>query len=187
MDLGEDRDRAGREPVHRAPLGQPLPLDHHNVVYYIRKGDQLKIGHTHYLANRMTTLRPDALLAMEPGPTRLEFQRHRQFSAYGVPGKNEWYWPAPELLDFIRSLALLAPPPDLGRLLTPYSQLVDRCEYGHELIPENSIRSNKGGRACRVCHRARCLHALAQRRGEAFDLFAEANRHYARILKEHLP
>lgn len=132
----------------------------------------------------MKALRPDALLAVEAGTNKLEAQRHLQFVAYGIPGESEWYQPAAPLLAFIADLAACGPVPELATLLLPQSAHDTHCEFGHRLIPENVLGSNAGGRTCRVCHRARLMRSRAQKQGIEYDLFAEADRHYARIIAE---
>lgn len=46
------------------------------VVYYLRKGDRIKIGWSGNLKARMRALRPDELLAIEPGCLHQETARH---------------------------------------------------------------------------------------------------------------
>lgn len=88
------------------------------VVYYVRKGDRIKIGYTSQLHVRMATLEPDALLAVEPGGTALEAHRHRQFRDardLGSPGR-EWFRMTPALLAHVAELSANTPPPSLAEL-----------------------------------------------------------------------
>lgn len=93
-----------------------------SVVYYIRRGDFIKIGWSGNLKARMRALRPDELLAVEPGCMHIETGRHHQFSAYRLPNDgngDEWFWPVPELLAHAELIARMYPPPSLADLLPP--------------------------------------------------------------------
>jgi hypothetical protein len=64
----------------------------------------------------MRTLRPDEILAVEPGDLMLETGRHRQFVEHrivGHPHGREWYRPEPELLDHIARMASIYAVPEL--------------------------------------------------------------------------
>ena len=74
----------------------------HEVVYYMRFGNLIKIGTTGQLYNRMRSLKPDELMAAEPGSYDLEAKRHREFARYRAEG--EFFYPAPGLLRHIRSV-----------------------------------------------------------------------------------
>lgn len=72
------------------------------VVYYIQMGENIKIGRTSKLADRMRTFyaQPEQLLAVEPGVvvdgvTR-ESQRHREFAGIRV-GSTELFSDSPQL------------------------------------------------------------------------------------------
>jgi hypothetical protein len=84
------------------------------LVYYIRRSGLIKIGFTTRFVSRMRRLRPDELLAVEPGNLALELGRHRQFAAFRVPHDDgrEWFAPEPELLEHIAGMTQLyeAPP-----------------------------------------------------------------------------
>lgn len=69
------------------------------VVYYVRHGDQVKIGTTHSLVNRLRQIRHDALLAIEPGHYDLEKLRHWQFAENRLDG--EWFALDADLEDHI--------------------------------------------------------------------------------------
>lgn len=74
------------------------------VVYYVQVGELIKIGHTSLLRQRMASYPPiSRLLATEPGGVALERQRHQQFAELLCHG-DEWFSPAPTLLDHINAL-----------------------------------------------------------------------------------
>lgn len=49
-------------------------------VYYVRCGRLIKIGMTTNLANRFSSIRPNEVLAIEPGGLELEAEMHKQFA-----------------------------------------------------------------------------------------------------------
>lgn len=61
------------------------------VVYYIRRGDYVKIGTTTRLRNRMRDLMPDEVLAVEPGSYSLEGALHAQFAASRLRPSCEYF------------------------------------------------------------------------------------------------
>jgi hypothetical protein len=92
---------------HSSAEPVPAPVEvyetlRHDVVYYMRFGNLIKIGTSGVLQTRVRVLKPDELLATEPGSYRLERKRHRQFSRYRAEG--EFFYPAPELLEHIRKV-----------------------------------------------------------------------------------
>lgn len=52
------------------------------VVYYVRRGNLIKIGTTRAFTARMRSLMPDEILAIEPGSYSLENRRHQQFAEH---------------------------------------------------------------------------------------------------------
>lgn len=74
------------------------------VVYYVRVGDHIKIGHTTNLRQRMGSYRTGRLLATEPGGLSTEARRLRQFSS-ALDAGREWFRVTPELMRHIESLA----------------------------------------------------------------------------------
>ncbi|MER6534703.1 GIY-YIG nuclease family protein [Streptomyces sp900105755] len=78
--------------------------DRRAIVYYIRRGDLIKIGTTVDPANRLGSLMPDEILAFEPGDRRIEQQRHRQFEASRVAPKSEYFRQDPVLLAHVAKL-----------------------------------------------------------------------------------
>lgn len=104
-----------------------------NVVYYMRFGNLIKIGTTTALSARTRQLRPDEVMAAEPGSYDLERKRHQQFAAFRLHG--EYFHPAALLMLHIRKIRgrhLKPPknPPKTARqstvvadLLPPWSNL----------------------------------------------------------------
>lgn len=93
-----------------------------DVVYYIRRDDLIKIGWTGNLKARMRKLRPDELLAVEPGCVHIETGRHHQFAEHRLPNTgdgDEWFSPTPELLAHTELIARMYPTPVLADLLPP--------------------------------------------------------------------
>lgn len=63
----------------------------HDVVYYVKVGDLIKIGYTSDLRSRIRNYPPGRrLLATEQGSKPLEQQRLREFASLRVHG-NEWH------------------------------------------------------------------------------------------------
>ena len=75
-----------------------------SVVYYIRWSDRIKIGTTTSLPQRMKALYFDEIMAIEPGGTGLEAQRHQQFAEYRLDTYREWFNAAPGLVFFANTL-----------------------------------------------------------------------------------
>lgn len=71
-------------------------------VYYVRCGHLVKIGYTANLGQRFTTIRPNEVLALEPGGQEIETQRHRQFAKLRASG--EYFHPGPTLQSHIVGL-----------------------------------------------------------------------------------
>jgi hypothetical protein len=81
-----------------------------SIVYYIRRGDLIKIGFTEDPAQRFSALLPDEILAFEPGGRNEETFRHRQFDH--LRGRGENFRQALELLEHIRSVREMYGDPD---------------------------------------------------------------------------
>ncbi|MCP2339180.1 GIY-YIG nuclease family protein [Actinomadura rupiterrae] len=83
------------------------------VVYFIRDGDLIKIGHSGNLKTRRRAFTSDltAILAVTPGDRDLEQATHERFAAQRAK-RREWYHPAPELIAHINDLraAMNVPP-----------------------------------------------------------------------------
>lgn len=71
------------------------------LVYYVRIGHHVKIGTTRDLYNRMASLQPDEILALEVGGSSLERERHRQFDHIRATKGREYFLPTVELMDHI--------------------------------------------------------------------------------------
>ena len=84
--------------MHGTPEAPPEPdpepdLDSDTApgaVYFIRVRDELKIGWTSNVPNRMRTLNPDALFHIEQGTRQDERRYHQMFSEHLVHGR-EWF------------------------------------------------------------------------------------------------
>jgi hypothetical protein len=110
---------------HRQPAYVQITLavaDSSSIVYYIRRGDLVKIGTTTGPAVRFRDLMPDEILAIEPGGEDLEVARHRQFDHLRYRG--EYFRAAPELLEHAHQLRRLhgAPDPSWPTTATPGPQ-----------------------------------------------------------------
>lgn len=75
-----------------------------SVVYYIRRGTVIKIGTTINLRRRMASLMPDEILAVEPGDTVTERERHQQFKALQAMPGAEYFYPGAALQQHISDL-----------------------------------------------------------------------------------
>ena len=93
----------------------PLSLvDRESIVYYIRRGELIKIGTTVNPIRRFASLLPDEILAFEPGDKRIEIARHRQFAHLRTGRNAEYFRPAPDLLRHAQRMrdAHGEPPPE---------------------------------------------------------------------------
>ena len=81
-----------------------------SIVYYVRRGDLIKIGTTVDPLTRFATLLPDEILAFEPGGGSEETYRHRQF--FHLHCRGEYFKSAPELLEHAARLRQLYGDPD---------------------------------------------------------------------------
>lgn len=73
----------------------------HETIYYLSLGDQIKIGYTVDLDQRMRSYPPASiLLATHPGTLADETALHERFKAYRASGR-EWYHRVPDLLTHI--------------------------------------------------------------------------------------
>lgn len=73
-----------------------------DVVYYIRFRDVVKIGTTHTLKGRLSSLPWEEVLAIEPGDMQVERHRHKQFAK--IRFMDEWFRDSRELADHIRRI-----------------------------------------------------------------------------------
>lgn len=95
------RDRAEK-------LTARLPDNPEGIVYYLRRGNFIKIGTTSKPRKRFAAIAPDEVLAFEPGSYTVEHRRHAQFresrlSLFGS-GPQEWFHPEADLIAHIRRL-----------------------------------------------------------------------------------
>ncbi|WP_394436266.1 GIY-YIG nuclease family protein [Streptomyces sp. SGAir0957] len=124
--LEEDRRKAAairaareREAATRAALEALKPGSFGDapgaVVYYIRRGEYVKIGTTTNLRNRMRDLMPDEVLAIEPGSYELEATLHAEFGKIRVSLSMEYFHLTDELKAHIDAVVAEhgPPPPDL--------------------------------------------------------------------------
>lgn len=80
----------------------PLPVPRGPVVYFLRKGEEIKIGFTHLLSQRMVQLGGDLeLLGTVSGTYTTERVYHERFAHLRLHG--EWFKAKPELLDAIEA------------------------------------------------------------------------------------
>ncbi|WKD36517.1 GIY-YIG nuclease family protein [Streptomyces xanthophaeus] len=83
-------------PTLAAAPRQKLPTG--PVVYYVRRGNLIKIGTTTRLHRRMNELMPDEILAVEPGGEALEHARHEEFRELALTSRGEYFFPSPALI-----------------------------------------------------------------------------------------
>jgi hypothetical protein len=76
--------------------------NHSAVVYYMRRGDLIKIGTTTRLKQRVVEIDPDGIVALELGGISVEQNRHRQFAA--TRSHKEWFTIDSALADHIVDL-----------------------------------------------------------------------------------
>jgi Helix-turn-helix domain len=81
-----------------------------SIVYYIRRGELIKIGTTTSPRSRFTDLLPDEILAVEPGARELEQMRHGQFRHLRCLGEH--FRDVPELRDHAERVRVLHGDPD---------------------------------------------------------------------------
>lgn len=83
------------------------------VVYYVQRTHGIKIGHAVDLRRRMRDLRvrPDDVLAIEPGSRITELERHDQFAADRIDRQSETFRESPALLAHIDRLCAETPVP----------------------------------------------------------------------------
>lgn len=75
------------------------------VVYYIRTGGRIKIGHSTRLTQRLSQYPPDTeVLYLAAGDKAMELSEHRRFSAYLADGR-EWFEDRPEVAGLIKAMA----------------------------------------------------------------------------------
>jgi hypothetical protein len=88
--------------IAAAPSLPPPSGDNDGWVYFIRKGDEIKIGFSSCPAARFKVLRPDEVLHLEPGGYADERRVHAAFADSRLHG--EWFRQDPQLMAFIADL-----------------------------------------------------------------------------------
>lgn len=73
------------------------------VVYAVRVGEVVKIGHTADLAQRCWTLRASEVLAFVPGTRADEQALHDRLAAHLHHGR-EWYYPTPGVVEVVNEM-----------------------------------------------------------------------------------
>lgn len=101
----DPQSRAAKARRMRSKIAEPI-------VYYIDRGDRIKIGTSRSIIGRMQALHavPSDLLAIEPGGSELEHSRHMQFAEWRIPG-SELFHKCDDLLDHIHQLVDKYPDP----------------------------------------------------------------------------
>jgi hypothetical protein len=95
------------------------------VIYYVRRGEYIKIGTTIRLKQRMHDLAPDEILAVEPGSFQVEKYLHQKFAHLRAPFMREYFRMDPELMDHIATVVETHGPPPSGLLTFGESNLQD--------------------------------------------------------------
>lgn len=73
------------------------------VVYAIRVGEVIKIGHTNNLAARCNRLQADEVLAFVPGTVADKKALHQRLSV-DLHHAREWYYPTPAVLSVVNEM-----------------------------------------------------------------------------------
>lgn len=115
-----------KETAERERAPEPPLVEGHDAigrkrwVYYVRCGHLIKIGTTADLATRFIAVRPNEILALEPGGQDIETQRHRAFVTLRASG--EYFHPGPALQQHIRDLREKLGPPQWEGSIVPDGQ-----------------------------------------------------------------
>lgn len=89
-------------------------------VYYVRCGHLIKIGTTADLGTRFSAIRPNEILALEPGDQSVETSRHQEFAVLRASG--EYFHPGPALQQHINQLRQELGPPAWEGSVVPDGQ-----------------------------------------------------------------
>lgn len=108
--LGRQRWKTAIRPAE--PFQGGLALNAAEIVYYLRRGEVIKIGTTKDPQGRFGALMPDEILAIEPGSYDLETARHSQFDHLRVRPRSEYFHDEPELREHIKATLAMYGPPD---------------------------------------------------------------------------
>lgn len=116
---------AANEERARARSSEPKKAPGVATIYYVQVGEQIKIGWTTNLHQRMRAYPPTArLLATERGTKTLERSRHQQFNEYLAHGR-EWFEPGKFLLEHIdRLIEKNGAPPQIETLRSSEKQTI---------------------------------------------------------------
>ncbi len=99
LKLGKQRWALAAPDVDAEP---PPPAFAGSIVYYVRRGNLIKIGTTTSPRSRFGDLLPDEILAVEPGGRPEEIRRHKQFRH--IRCRGEYFRYTPELRDHIAAI-----------------------------------------------------------------------------------
>lgn len=115
--LGVQRERQEKQDQARAR--REAAYADQSLVYYVRIGENVKIGYSTNLKQRISQLRlqPTALLATEPGGRELEKERHRQFSAERIVSNREDFMLTNRLREHIESVRAEHGPPKITKFV----------------------------------------------------------------------
>ena len=103
MAVALGRQKRDRSRAHGyIPATAPVPNG--SIVYYIRRGEAIKIGTTTTPARRFQALMPTEILAFEPGGVDEEFARHMQFVDLRLGIRGEHFRAEPELMEHIADM-----------------------------------------------------------------------------------
>jgi hypothetical protein len=137
-------------PQHPVTVGLPLwGESQESIVYYISRGDLIKIGTTAYPEARFASLIPDAILAFEPGDRMIEAARHRQFARLRQ-GRGEYFRRSPALMRHIEKTRTSHGAPDPHWATT--ATIGRRYRYSHQPVtdPPKSVEVGSGAQVART-------------------------------------
>lgn len=135
--------------------------DRTSLVYYAKTGDRVKIGFTTNLAERMATLMPEQLLAVERGDPKLERARHRQFADLRTTG--EWFRYEGLLIEHIAGLIDESSPNDLLDTATAAVAFGVRATTIRKWVSRGKLQPVAHGRNNRNLYRRGELETLHSR------------------------
>lgn len=92
-----------RDVLEAARMSTAAGSTDQSVVYFIQRGDCIKIGYTADLKTRLRALKGDRVLLALPGSRAHESALHELFKAHRLEG--EWFRMAPEIMEFINEHA----------------------------------------------------------------------------------
>lgn len=134
--LGRQRWKTATRPAE--PFQAGLAVNADEIVYYLRRGEVIKIGTTKDPHKRFTTLMPDEILAFEPGSYELETARHGQFDHLRIRPRSEYFRDEPELREHIKITLAMYGPPDPS---WPTAAVAVRCLPGWPTLAARSAEA----------------------------------------------